>query len=217
LHERNSLTLFQKSKFRGRPGVVIGTGPSLDLQAVKESQKRGAVLFGINNTFKDFDLDVWIACDPQWHDHYSPVKGDFHKWHWDKQICETYGYQYIPGKWGEGPNRCDGLSLDPNYIAYGHSSGFQALNLALHYGCDPIFLVGYDMHYQGKRHYFETLSDKAGEYPEKLRKYSTFDGLITCYEQVAKQGLNIINTTKDSALKCFKFDSLLNPKFYGQT
>lgn len=198
--------MFQNSRFRNRPAIIIGTGPSLNPDEVKEAQKNGAVLFGINNTYLDFDLDVWIACDPEWHAMYSPVKGDFDKWHWDKGICAKHGYNYIEGRWGKGPNRCDGLSLDHSYIAYGHSSGFQALNLAVHYGCDPIYLVGYDMHYSGQRHYFDSLSDKSGEYPEALRKYSTFDGLITCYEQVAKQqGLpEIINATPGSALKCFK-------------
>lgn len=206
-----------KRKYEGLPAVIIGTGPSLAIQA-DAIRASGHKLFGVNNTFNDFDLDVWIACDPQWHDYYSPIEGPFEKWHWDKDICSKYGYQYIPGQWGAGPNRCDGLSLDPSYIAFGHSSGFQALGLAVHYGCDPIYLAGYDMHYNdSKRHYFESLSDKAGEYPGTLRKYSPFEGrgngdngLIGCYEQVARQeGLpRIINLTHDSALRCFEFGEL---------
>lgn len=196
--------------FKGLPAVVLGTGPSLADQAEK-IKASGCKIFGVNNTFNDFDLDVWIACDPAWHNHYSPIVGDFDKWHWDKSICEKHGYQYIEGRWGDGPNKCSGLSLNPRYIAYGHSSGFQALGLAVHMGCDPIYLAGYDMNYDGKeRHYFSELSDKAGEYPDQLRKYSTFDGLILCYEQIAKQtGLpKIINLTHSSGLKCFEFGTL---------
>ena len=166
----------------------------------------GAVLFGVNNTFNDFLLDVWIACDPLWHDMYSPVAGDFHRWHWDREICEKYGYHYIEGRWG------DGLSTNPEYIHYGHSSGYQALNLAVHYGCNPIFFVGYDMHYRGdKRHYFSGLSDENGEYPQHLRKFSTFDGLIKCYETIAEQkGLpEIYNATPGSALTCFESVDLI--------
>lgn len=202
------------AKFKGYPAVILGTGPSLTNQAdkIRELRKQGKIrVFGVNNTFNDFDLDVWIACDPSWHEHYGQITGDFDKYHWDEDICQIYGYEYIEGRWGKGLNRCDGLSLDPSYIAYGHSSGFQALGLAVHYGCDPIYLAGFDMSYDGgARHYFEGLSDQTGEYPGNLRKYSTFDGLLQCYEQVAKQkGLpKIINLTHSSAFRGFEFGRL---------
>ena len=206
MHAKNSVEMFQTAGFRNRPAIIIGTGPSLDVETVKEAQSRGALLFGVNNTFNDFDLDVWIACDPSWHKIYSPVVGRFHKWHWDKSICEKNSYQHIEGRWG------DGLSLSPEFIHYGHSSGYQALNLAVLYGCNPIFLVGYDMHYRGaSRHYFNGLSNDSGEYPQQLRKFSKFDGLIKCYETIANQkGLpDIINCTIGSALTCFPFKELL--------
>ncbi len=188
------------SKFSGRPAVIIGTGPSLADQA-DAIRKSTAVRFGVNNTFNDFTLDVWIACDPQWHETYSPVKGEFEKWHWDEGVCRRYGYQYIPGRWA------DGLSLDPGYIHYNHSSSAQALNLAVLYGCSPIYLAGFDMNYSGRRHYFDNLSEKEGEYPAHLRKYSEFDGLIECFEKIAAQpGLPpIFNLTEHSALSCFPF------------
>ena len=195
-----------KPLFKGQPAIILGTGPSLSKQIkdILQMQKKGFKLFGINNTFDDFDLDVWIACDPQWHDHYSPISGDFDKWHWDKGICEKYGYAYVEGRWG------DGLSVDSSYIHYNHSSGAQALNLAVLYGCDPIYLCGFDMKYDKNRHYFTNLSKDLGEYPEKLRKYSTFDGLIGFYDKMAAQvGLpRIYNATLGSALKSFEFRSL---------
>ena len=200
-----SLALFSESGFKNRPAIVIGTGPSLDIEQVKRAQKNGAVLFGVNNTFNDFDLQVWIACDPAWHAVYSPISGPFHKWHWEKSICENFGYNFIKGRWG------DGLSLDKTYIHFGHSSGYQALGLAVHYGCNPIFLAGYDMRYtETTRHYFDGLSDERGEYPEQLRKFSKFDGLIRQYETIPKQsGLpEIYNATPNSALRCFEFANL---------
>lgn len=188
---------------KGLKAVVLGTGPSLKCEKpdIERLKACGYKLFGVNNTFNDFDLDVWIACDEGWHDEYSPVVGDFDKWHWNQSVCEKYGYKHIEGRWG------DGLSTDKNYIHYGHSSGYQALNLALHYGADEIFLCGYDMRYQGSRHYFSGLSEKEGEYPKRLRKHSTFDGLIKQYETIPKANpnLNIYNCTKSSALTCFPF------------
>ncbi len=190
--------------FQGEIGVVLGTGPSL----AEVTNLDGLRVFGINNTYRDFELDVWTACDPQWWDVYGwetrYIEAD--RWHWDEDIAQRYGAWYIEGRW------CDGLSLDPSYIHYGHSSGYQALNLAVHYGCNPILLVGYDMRYNGQRHYFKDLSDMPGEYPVQLRKWSTFEGLIQCYETISKQqGLPaIINCTPGSALQCFPFDELSN-------
>ncbi|TNE75542.1 MAG: hypothetical protein EP334_10010 [Gammaproteobacteria bacterium] len=202
-----------------KPAIILGTGPSLAAQrdAIISLRLADKVrLFGINNTTFDFPLDVWIACDPAWHDHYGQVSGDFDKWHWDKGICERYGYNHIEGRWA------DGLSTDPGVIHYGHSSGYQALGLAVHYGCPAVYLCGFDMRYGDQRHYFEGLSGDAGEYPQPLRKFSAFDkprvpkghcrdySLFQCYESVADQrGLPaIINTTRDSALTCFPFGDL---------
>ena len=189
--------------------IILGTGPSLldDADYVRELKRTGrTMLFGINNTFEDFDLDCWIACDPKWHQHYGQVRGDFAKWHWDEDICAQYGYNYIEGVW------LDGLSTDLSKLSLGHSSGWQALNLAFHYGCDPICLVGYDMTYRPgeARHYFDDLSDKAGEYPNELRKYSLFDkpdntGLLYDYKNIATQTNlpEIINCTMNSAMHWF--------------
>ena len=186
------------------PAVILGTGPSLEKQRdnlLRWRAENKVRLFGVNNTFNDFPLDVWIACDPKWHEHYGQVEGDFDKWHWDKGICEKYGYQHIEGRWG------DGLSTDKSYIHYGHSSGYQALGLAAHYGHKEVYLAGFDMEDAGKRHYFDDLSDDSGEYPEKLRKYSKFAGLIECYETVWEQTDRpvIFNMNPFSALRCFPF------------
>lgn len=189
-------------------GIVLGTGPSLSaaVPQIKELQRQGALLFGVNNTYLDFDLDCWIACDPTWHDEFSPVDlPDTDCWHWDISICKRYGYRFIEGRW------LDGLSTDPNWISFNHCSGAQALNLAVHYGCETILLVGHDFHYQGPaRHYFSGLSDEDGEYPGHLRKFSTFDGLMRTYEHIADQdGLpRIVNCTPGSRLRCFPMGDL---------
>lgn len=202
-------------------GVVIGTGPSLSESApmVRELGKKGAFLIGVNNTYQDFEIDAWIACDPKWHRHYGHVSGPFEKWHWDKSICEQNFYQYVEGVW-YGPPGFDSGWLwlqDKTKISLNHGSGPQALNLAVHYGCDPILLVGHDFHYRGwQRHYFTGLSDVAGEYPEPLRKFSLFDkggkmdDMLSLYKRIADQEgrPNIINVTPGSALPWFPMGNL---------
>ena len=193
--------------------VILGTGPSL---AEVADDLDGFMLFGCNDTFRDFDLDVWLACDPKWHAKRGPISLPCDQWHWDKAICERGGYRYIEGRW------FDGLSTDPSWISYGHSSGWQLLNLAVHYitwglAEPPILLVGYDMTYRKgePRHYFKGLSDTDGEYDGELRKWSLFDkpdgtGLLYDYQHIAKQCERgeippIINCTPRSAMQWFPF------------
>lgn len=195
--------------FPNEPAIILGTGPSLrwQMEAIKKSKAR---IFGVNNTYMDFELDVFTACDPLWWQtfgqQFRTQCPDLQAYHWDRSIAERYGLDYIEGRWH------DGLSVDPSYIHFGHSSGYQALNLAVLYGCNPIYLAGYDMAYTdgNPRHYFDNLSEQRGEYPRQLRKYSTFDGLNRCYETIAAQeGLpRIINCTKTSALRCFEFGEI---------
>jgi len=193
-------------------GLILGTGPSLS-DIAHLIPKFDGLIFGPNNTYKDFPLDVWLACDPAWHALYGRVMGDFDKWHWDKGICEKYGYRYVEGIWH------DGLWLDDkSRISLNHCSGAQLLNLACHYDCDPILLVGHDFRYEeGKpRHYFSGLSDVDGEYPEPLRKTSlfiknngTYD-LLAVYKKIADTPdlPTIINCTPDTALPWFPLGDL---------
>jgi len=195
-------------------GIILGTGPSLNDSKpnVLMLQDQGALIFGVNNTYQDFNLDVWIACDPAWHRHYGKIDlPHTDQWYWDRDICTRHGYTYIEGRW------FDGLSTDKSWISLNHCSGAQALNLAVHYGCDPILLVGHDFRYEeGKpRHYFSGLSDVFGEYPQQLRKWSLFskpegNDLMRVYKHIAdQQGLpRIINCTPGSALKCFEMGEL---------
>lgn len=196
-------------------GIIVGTGPSLNESAplVRKLGEQGALLFGCNNTYQDFDLDVHLACDPTWHQHYGQVHGDFDKWHWSREICDKYGYTYVEGVWH------DGLWMaDKSKISLNHCSGAQLLNLACNqYSCTTVLLVGHDFHYNGpKRHYFSGLSEADGEYPQPLRKHSAFiknngtDDLLAVYKRISQTpGLpKIVNCTPGSALPWFPMGDL---------
>lgn len=201
-------------------GLIVGTGYSLKAQLPLLPRFDGLV-FTCNNTFKDVPTDVWLSCDPSWHEHYGKVTGVFAKWHWDKDICSRYGYRYVEGVW------VDGLVMDTPQISYNHCSGAQLLNLAANphfYGCEEIVLVGHDFHYNApQRHYFDDLSGDKGEYPKAIRKYSKFDkkgqgnDLLQVYRRISDQSRlpPIINCTPDSALPWFpmgKLEDYLRPE-----
>ena len=187
--------------------LIVGTGPSLR-KVLHLLRRFDGLVFTCNNTFEDAPTDVWLSCDPSWHAYYSPVRGDFDKWHWDSDICNRYGYKYVEGVW------MDGLCMEPGKISLNHCSGAQLLNLAVNqYACDEVVLIGHDFSYpQGEpRHYFTGLSSEDGEYPSEIRKFSKFDkqgqgdDLLQVYKRIAATpGIPpIYNATDDSALPWF--------------
>jgi len=205
--------------YSGKRGVIIGTGPSItdaQLDMVEAARASDACrVFGVNNVVMAAPyLDVHMACNIEWWDHYhnhAALKASHaDKWTWDKPTADRYGINHIPGRWG------DSFSTDPAYIHYGHASGFQILNLAYHYGIREMILIGYDMRYlpgydrdkrtagEG-RHYF-------GEYPKKLLHWpkvgpnGEFTGLLRVFRTIDRDALRlrIINCTPGSALNFFE-------------
>lgn len=194
-----------------RVGIIIGTGPSLTIEQIE--QCKGFKTFGVNKAYQ-FDVDVMLACNYQFWDYYwSDIKKyKCHKWTPRIESAKKYNINYIEEIWR------DGLSKDNNFIHAHHGSGPQILNLALHYGVKRMALIGWDMHYSGKisdnkytnkRHYF-------GEYPSELQHWPRTDsdgalgGLIKEVETIKPEdyGIEIINCTAHSSLKCFPFQSL---------
>lgn len=199
--------------------LIIGTGPSLTPEAIDLVNGSSLPKFGCNNVYQVVpDLTAHLACNPEWWDFYGEdVCGHgFEKWTWDKPTSEKWGIAHIRGEWG------DGLSTDPEVIHYGHSSGYQLINLALHYGVREFVLIGYDLRFPkgyngftktagGDRHYF-------GEYPpalqhwtcHKMGKEGEIGGLLECYRTIDPEeyGIRIINCSPGSALDFFEVGEL---------
>lgn len=194
-----------------RTAVIIGTGPSLTDDQLELCSHMPR--FGVNNAFQ-LGLDVHLACNWQWWDEYWPeIKDDpCEKWTPRKKSADKYGVNYIEEVW------IDGLSTNKTKIAAHHGSGPQIVNIALHYGVKRMLLIGWDMRYPDKvsdkqyksdRHYF-------GEYPSKLQHWpktgaqGQLEGLIKEMETIKPEdyGIEIINCTPNSAMKCFPMGNL---------
>jgi hypothetical protein len=197
--------LFSESE--PRVGFILGTGPSLtnwQLSQIKPYRK-----FGVNNAYQWTDLDVHLACNPEWWDYYHQdiSEYDCQKWTWHQPTADKYGVNHISGRWH------DGLSTDNRFIHYHHGAGPQMVNLALHYGVKVMCLLGWDMHYPGKldNHTYLKPRHKHGEYPEELQHWpktgpnGEFTGLIKEMETIhpREYDIEIINCTPGSALQCF--------------
>ena len=204
--------LFQKDE--PRIGVVIGTGPSLTQEQIdKVSHLRK---FGVNRAF-EFGVDVLVGCNIAFWDHYWPQIKDLpcDKWTTRPELDGKYdGLNYIREEW------IDGLSTDKDYIAAHHGSGPQAVNIAYHYGCEKIILIGWDMRFNGKvnrrtftgkRHYFGEDDLTKNHWP-MTGPGGECEGLIREMETIHPEdyGIEIINCTPGSAMRCFPMDDLDN-------
>lgn len=205
-----------------KTAVILATGPSLTkgiMNSVRLGQEHGLwSVFGMNHLWRDYkELDHFLACNPayydtQWNKGLNNLKAE--KWTWDFNTASKYGINYIKGRWA------DGFSKDRSYIHYGHSSGFQLPQIAVHQGFKRLLLCGYDMKfapdYDGlnkrigsyPRHYFGEYEEKElSHWPSHKVKNGEFIELIEQFEKVSylNPEIEIINCTAESALTCFPF------------
>lgn len=188
--------------------IVAAPGPSLPL----------AVPFVTGPTIVVQDAwralpqaDVLYGCDNHWWEYYKGTGFRGEKWSThehdpreqhvnDKtELAKKYGIKVIHGRDG------DTFSLDPSVIHYGSNSGFQAINLAILFGCTYIILVGFDMQSSGGRQHF------FGDHPKELGATKDYERFIPRFESAAKAlpaQIRIVNATPGSALKCFPMMSL---------
>lgn len=158
-------------------------------------------MFGANRAF-EHDVDVLHGCNHQFWNYYWPEIQDLrcHKWTTRTELKGIHpGLNYIEERWEPG------LSTDPTYICAHHGTGPQVVNLALHYGCKVMLLIGWDMRYREKRHYFGEYPEPLQHFPKNLGPNGEFIGLIKEMETIVPEdyGIEIYNCTPDSALTCF--------------
>lgn len=177
----------------GETVVIAATGPSLTVAQIAAVRGR-ARLIAVNDAYQ---LAPWAealyAADDEWISHHRPdLAGQ--KWTQCEAWRDRDGWRWVKGIGGEG------LSTDPAVIHWGSNSGFQACNLALHFGARKLILIGFDMKMGAKRHFF-------GDHPGAMNKQSPYGKFIRHFEQSVPDfeaaGVTVINATPESALTCF--------------
>ena len=92
----------------------------------------------------------------------------------------------------------------PTHLAMGGNSGYAALCLAAKFGAARVELYGYDMRaVDGRFRRFEygaNLNSKP-RFPQWIRNF------IDLAPQLAHRGVDVVNCTPGSALKCFRFEA----------
>lgn len=182
------------AKLKGRPCVVVASGPSLTAEDVDYCRNRAAVIV-VNDNYKLAPwADVLYAADPEWWDlHQGAASFEGLRVTQDAGAARRWRLHYIESRAKQG------FSLEQGVIHQGDNSGFQAVNLAVLAECSPIVLLGFDMKMSSsKRHWF-------GDHPGLLNKDSPYKIFASAFNEAAQRhpDLTIWNATRDTALECF--------------
>lgn len=176
--------------------VVAGSGPSLTTADLEFCRDRGARTIVVNDAYK---LAPWADClyaaDDKW-------------WKWNEGVATFHGLKYTitpcrkewPGLQTVLNAGRDGLELVPTGVRTGSHSGYQAVNLAVHFGASRIVLLGCDMR---GNHFFGSHQD--GSRPPFVVGIQAFETLV---EPLKAAGVGIVNCTPGSAIKAFRMASL---------
>lgn len=92
------------------------------------------------------------------------------------------------------------MSPNNDGVTNGRNSGYQALQMAVWLGAKRIFLLGYDMKEQDGRAHWHA------EHPIPTPG-NIYGSMLECFNGIAPElknrGIEVINCSPDSALKCF--------------
>lgn len=179
--------------------VICAAGPSMARVDLRLLQRfRSWRVMVVNCTFQLLpQADVLYAGDLQWWDRYGVEAARFagEKWTRDPFAAVKYGLRQVTRRDGRG------LCRELRCVNSGGNSGFQAVNLAWHFGARQIVLLGFDMHRREAGHWHGEhqgmLSAPACHLPIWRKEFEplAFD--------LRHEGVEVINATEGTALECF--------------
>lgn len=194
----------------GQTCVIVASGPSA--RTVPLELARGKAKFiVINHSWQLAPwADVLYAADYGW---WRESKGcpDFKGLKVAGEIRasrEGWGVNFVTI--AKGDSRL--LLNEPGRIGYGHSSGFQALNLAVQFGVKKIVLVGYDMRLDNGVHWHGKHGPRMNNPTEKLAGIWR-SALDRVSDEFKRLGVTVINVSEVSKLESYpkmKFEDAIN-------
>lgn len=210
--------------WRGRCCFVVGGGKSL--KGFDWASLKGELVIGVNRVVENMDPAIWFTMDHRY------IENIFLKRLYDKdqdvakRLDDFQGHKLwsnasATDTWGKNgivEVKCPGEQFFTDSIAHGigggANSGYGAVNLAWILGANPIYLLGFDMHGDGKHqaHYksdFSHAAQKCSTGHPNYQSASVYDKFRANFERLAVDrpdvAAQIINLNPDSALKCFQF------------
>ena len=188
----------------GETAVCIGGGPSLTVEDVEYVRGKARVI-AINDAYRLAPwADILYAADVKWWRAHQGAPGFAGKKYSISRTPKT-GSKEHDARWPDinvlrNTGRF-GLETDASGLRNGMHGGAQAIGLAFHLGVTRVLLLGYDCKATGgEPHWF-------GHHPEQARGQMAFSSWRYCLEVMApelvKAGIEVINCSRDTALRCF--------------
>jgi len=186
-------------EWTGETAFLLGGGPSL--RSFDAECLRGRRVIAINNSWELAPwADVLYFCDEKWW-----------RWYGEKAATGFVG-RYIVTPALHVPDRrgrlikltgATGLETDPCGLRHGSNSGYQAINLAYHFGARRIVLLGYDMNVNGSTHWHAGHPTTKPEAFQQTLDNAMLPKFPTIVEPLATAGVEVLNATPGSALTCW--------------
>lgn len=179
--------------------IICAAGPSMahvDLKMLRRFRSWRVMV--VNCTFRLLPhADVLYAGDLQWWNTYGAEAESFagEKWTRDEFAALRYRLRRVAHKKGQG------LCRQRGYVHSGGNSGYQAVNLAYHFGARKIALLGFDMHRKAGGHWHGEHHGMLSAPPSHMAVWRReFPALAA---DLRHEGVLVINATEGSALDCF--------------
>lgn len=200
-------------QWANEPCFILASGPSLTAQVVNVVRMKRWIdkwnVIAVNDSYKLAPwADALYGCDNKWWEiHGNCFEGQKWACHQDiegnnkLELAEKLDLNLVSSR------DSDEFCTDQRFIHHGSNSGFQAVNLALHFGAKFIVLVGFDMRtVDGKAHFFGTHPDPLGNGDDNT--YRKFANAFDTASRKLPKDVTIINATPGSAMKCFPITSI---------
>lgn len=201
--------------------VIVAGGPSLrdmDLTPLERACIRAQCrVITINDSWRLCPwADVNYFCDKRWYD--SQERNNPRSL--DGRFC--FAEQLVRGFWICGDVKGDfvrhpivhslrftgqrGLEADPSGLRHGNNSGYACINLAAHYGCKRIVLLGYDMRVLPNATHWHR-EPRPGDFARVVTD-CMLPHFGTLVEPLKGLGIEVVNSTPGSALTCWPYQLL---------
>lgn len=184
----------------GRDVAIIASGPSAKKVDIDLLRGRFVVIAIKRNVELAPWADVVYGCDLGW---WASVEGlpDFQglKLAYADRACDQYGCRKL-----RITVNSDKLLFDETgHVGSGGNSGFHALNWAVQLGARRVLLIGFDMHGKAGVHWYgrNTAAGMSNPSEDNYRRWR--EAFITAAPVLAERGVEVINASPLSALKCF--------------
>lgn len=194
-------------EWRGETVVILASGPSMTREVAEYVRGKARVIAVSNQGIDNEVAGQVVPAIAPWADVLYSADAKWWTFHRERALAFAGRRVSVRSalRWPEV------LTLDlspepvfdprPTHIASGGNSGYQALHLGVQFGATRAVLCGFNMKdVHGRNHWF-------GRHPPRLHSRGRYSAWLQSFGRLAvvlkERGVEVINATPDSALKCF--------------